>query len=193
MMRRICGLMAMAIMTLLLACGGDDDGGGITDEQRQLVMGQSEGVGVFHTGLEDPLVLARDAVHSNVRELDLNNDGVIDIAIRAFEEFGGNPKGLTITTTNDSTRVLMNASGQVTPLEEGDVITIESTTWTMVDQSPLAVLEGGTTTGVWNMAGRRFVAVRMDIGISRFLAWIELSVEDYDNYSFYNLALRAVP
>ena len=184
--------MAMATMTLLLACGGDDDGGGITDEQRQLVMGQSEGIGVFHTGLDDPLVLARDQPHSIVREFDLNSDEVNDILIRAYQDFNGN-KGLTITTANDSTRVLVNTDGLVTPLEEGDIVTIESTTWSMLDQAPLAVSEGGNTTGIWNMAGRRYVAVRMDIGISRFLAWIELSVEDYDNYSFYNFALRAVP
>jgi len=191
MMRRTLGLLAILAVTFL-ACGGDDDGGGITDEQRQLVMGQSEGVGLFFTGLTDPLVLARDEVHSNVREFDLNSDGVIDISIRAFQEFSGN-KGLTISTENDSTVVSLTTDTVIKALEEGDIVTLTTETWGAADQLPLAVSESGNTTGVWNMLGRRYVAVRMDIGNSRFLAWIELSVEDFDNYSFYNLALRTVP
>ena len=185
----------MAIVALLVfqACGDDDGGGGITDEQRQLVMGQTDGVGVFFTGLTAPLTLERDQVHSNLRELDLNNDGVFDITLRAYEEFGGADKGLSLSVVSDSVRVSVNGDGLVIPKENGDIVTLASETWTQGVDLPLAVREAGNVSGLWNGLQNRYVAIRIDIQNSRFLAWVELSVSDFDNYSFHNFVLRAVP
>lgn len=181
---------------LLLAVGiqscSKDDGGGITQEQRQFVMGESEGNAVFHTGFVAPLVLARDNVHSHLRELDLNSDGEIDVHIRAFQDFNGD-RGLTISTVNAETRVSLDENGMIKPLENGDIVTVDSETWGSADALPLAVIEGSVESGTWNMLGRRFVALRLDIGITRNLSWIEISVEEYDNYTLYNYALKIVP
>lgn len=191
-MRRIQWILGFAVMAMaVLSCGSDDGDGGITDEQRQLIMGQETGIGLFYSNLAVPLVLARDEVHSNVRELDINNDGVVDIALRAYQEFSGN-RGLTISTPSDSTRISLD--GQlVKALEAGDIVTVSTETWGSADALALAVTEAGTVTGNWVGAGNRFVAFRMDIGISRFLGYLEISVEDFDNYSLHNFALRAVP
>ncbi|MFY0592687.1 hypothetical protein [Roseivirga sp.] len=191
-MNSIYKLPLLCFALLLVACG-NDDGGGITDEQRQLVMGDASGEGIVQLGLNSPITVQIDAVHSNVRELDINFDNEIDIIIRAYEDFGGNPKGLTITTNNTSTRILLDESGNVAPLNAGETTTVLSTTWGMANSLALAVLDGQTTTGLWNGLQNKYVAVRMDIGTSRFLAWIELSVSDYDNYSFHNYALKQVP
>lgn len=183
--------ITLAVVTVL-SCGSDDDGGGITDEQRQLIMGQETGIGLFFSDLPGPLVLARDEVHSNLRELDINNDGVVDIQIRAYQEFSGN-KGLTISTPSDSTRISLDAQGAAKALENEDIVTILSETWGSADALALAVSEGGMVSGNWVSAGNRFVTFRIDIGISRFLGYIEISAEDFDNYSLHNFALRAVP
>ena len=194
MMRRTIGLLAITAVTLL-ACGGDD-GPTITDEQRQLVMGQTEGLGVvIYSDFVSPLVLERDEVHINVRELDLNSDGVIDVSIKAFEEFAGD-KGLTLTIESDSTEVSITPEGVIKPLTQGDIVTLTSETWgkmSEITENPLAVRTAGNTTGVWNMQGRRYIAFKIEIGNSRFLSWIEISVSDFDNYSLYNFVLRQVP
>lgn len=182
----------MAVAVVVLSCGSDDGDGGITDEQRQLVMGQETGIGLFYSNLSAPLVLARDDVHSNVRELDINNDGVTDIELRAYQEFGSN-RGLTINTPSDSTRISLDAQMAVKALEDGDIVTILSETWGSAESLPLAVSEAGTVSGNWVDAGNRYVAFRIDIGNSRFLGYLEISVEDFDNYSLHNFALRAVP
>ncbi len=191
-MRRIQWISGLVLLaTAVLSCGSDDGDGGITDEQRQLIMGQETGIGLFYSNLSSPLVLARDEVHSNVRELDINNDGVTDLALRAYQEFSGN-RGLTISTPSDSVRISMDGQ-MVKALEEGDIVTISTETWGSADALALAVTDAGTVSGNWVGAGNRFVAFRMDIGISRFLGYLEISVEDFDNYSLHNFALRAVP
>lgn len=191
-MRRIQWILGLVLLaTAVLSCGSDDGDGGITDEQRQLIMGQETGIGLFYSNLSSPLVLARDEVHSNVRELDINNDGVTDLALRAYQEFSGN-RGLTISTPSDSVRISMDGQ-MVKALEEGDIVTISTETWGSANALALAVTDAGTVSGNWVGAGNRFVAFRMDIGISRFLGYLEISVEDFDNYSLHNFALRAVP
>ncbi len=191
-MRRIQWILGLVLLaTAVLSCGSDDGDGGITDEQRQLIMGQETGIGLFYSNLSSPLVIARDEVHSNVRELDINNDGVTDLALRAYQEFSGN-RGLTISTPSDSVRISMDGQ-MVKALEEGDIVTISTETWGSADALALAVTDAGTVSGNWVGAGNRFVAFRMDIGISRFLGYLEISVEDFDNYSLHNFALRAVP
>ncbi len=191
-MRRIQWILGLVLLaTAVLSCGSDDGDGGITDEQRQLIMGQETGIGLFYSNLSSPLVLARDEVHSNVRELDINNDGVTDLALRAYQEFSGN-RGLTISTPSDSVRISLDGQ-MVKALEEGDIVTISTETWGSADALALAVTDAGTVSGNWVGAGNRFVAFRMDIGISRFLGYLEISVEDFDNYSLHNFALRAVP
>ncbi len=186
----ILGLMAITVA--VLSCGSDDGDGGITDEQRQLIMGQETGIGLFYSNLSSPLVLARDEVHSNVRQLDINNDGVTDIELRAYQEFGGN-RGLTISTPSDSTRISLDTQMAVKALEDGDIITITTEDWDSADALALAVTNAGTVSGNWVGAGNRYVAFRIDIGNSRFLGYLEISVEEFDNYSLHNFALRAVP
>lgn len=191
-MRRIQWILGLVLLaTAVLSCGSDDGDGGITDEQRQLIMGQETGIGLFYSNLSSPLVLARDEVHSNVRELDINNDGVTDLALRAYQEFSGN-RGLTISTPSDSVRISLDGQ-MVKALEEGDIVTISTETWGSANALALAVTDAGTVSGNWVGAGNRFVAFRIDIGISRFLGYLEISVEDFDNYSLHNFALRAVP
>ncbi|OEK05285.1 hypothetical protein [Roseivirga misakiensis] len=191
-MKKFQNLLFLSFALLTLACG-NDDGPGITEEQRQLIMGDATGDGVVQLGLTAPITVDVDLVHSNTRELDINFDSETDIVVRAYEDFGGNPRGLTITTSNTSTRILLDDNGNVRALNAGEVTTVLSTTWAMADALPLAVLDGQTISGIWNGLQNKYVAVRMDVGNSRFLAWIELSVDNYDNYKFHNYALKQVP
>lgn len=185
-------LTMLSIIVILSACGSDD-GSGISEEQQQLIMGDATGTGVVQLGLTAPITVAKDQVHITTRELDINFDGETDITIRAYEEFGGSAKGLSITTNNTDTRILLDGNGDVTALNSGDIVTVLSETWGFSDQLPLAVLMDQTTSGLWNGLQNKFVAVRIDTGGNRFLAWIELSVANYDNYSFHNFALKQVP
>lgn len=180
-------LLLLVLSVSFWACG--DDAPGITQEQRELIMGDTETTSVL--GLTAPLVLDRDDIHKTPRTFDLNSDGEDDITLMAFQEFGGE-KGLHVTTLNTNTRIAFNSDDQVTPLNEGDVVTIESENWQFADESPLAVSDNGVF-GVWNGLQNRYMAVRIDVNNNRFLVWVELSVSDFDNYSFHNFAFKRVP
>ena len=86
------------------------------------------------------------------------------------------------------TRVAVDQNGGVKVLSEGDVVTTASETWVDADALPLAELIGQTTNGLQN----RYVAVRIDINNTRYPGWIELSVDNYDNYTFHNYAVKLV-
>ena len=54
-----------------------------------------------------------------------------------------------------------------------------------------SVSEG--VSGLWNQLNNKFVAFRMQDGNTRFLAWLEFSVADFDNHSFHNFGIKIVP
>lgn len=192
-MKRIIWTLLLPI-TLIFACD-NDDGPGITQEQRQLIMGDT-GEGVLVLGLQSPITVERDDVHSNLRELDMDRNEIDDVVIRSFQDFFGS-KGLEISTTNSAAnaQVAVDAEGLVKPYNQGDAVEFESETWMSVEEAPLAVFDASNqeSTGLWNGTTSKYVAFRMQINNTRFLAWIELSVSDYDNYSFHNYGIKIVP
>lgn len=153
-----------------------------------------EGSDVYSFGLNAPLSVNRDDNHSTPLELDINVDGENDVEIRAYEETFNGRKGLTLESLNATTTFSVDGNGDILPLEAGTKVTIDTETWGGANSIlPLAVYDNGTTTGLWNGLTSRYVAVKIEIDNNRFLAWIELSVSDYDNYSFHNFVLKSVP
>jgi len=185
----------LILFSLLFSSCESDNGPTITEEQRQLIMGD-DGAGVRLLGLAGPISIERDDVHSNLRKLDLDQNNALDVVIRAYQDFFGE-KGLVISTVNTETNaeVLVNEEGFVVPLNGGDIVRFEEGTWETVEEAPLAVYDPTSqrTTGLWNGLDNRFVAFRMQDGNTRYLAWIELSVSDHDNYSFHNYGIKIVP
>ena len=90
------------------------------------------------------------------------------------------------------TSVAVDQNGGVKVLSERDVVTTASETWVDADALPLAELIGQTTNELWNGLQNRYVAVRIDINNTRYPGWIELSVDNYDNYTFHNYAVKLV-
>jgi len=200
-MKQFIFTLILPIAFIVSSCN-NDDGPTITDDQRQLIMGD-DGDGVRLLGLNTPIVVERDDVHSWRHvwgDLDLNGDE--DVVLLAYQDFGGSTattnRGLVISTPNSSvnSEVLVDANGFVVPLNPGDAIKFDEGTWASVTEAPLAVYDNATTpnsTGLWNGASNKFVAFRMQDGNTRFLAWIELSVSDFDNHSFFNYGIKIVP
>mgnify|MGYP006999513753 CR=1 FL=1 len=155
-------LFSILSLSILLFSCDDDNGPSISPEQRQLIMGDT-GTGIFALGLASPIVLERDNVHSNVRELDMDQNGDLDVIIRAYEDFFGN-KGLVISTVNEGTdaAVMTNDDGFVMPLNGGDIVKFEEGIWTSVEEAPLAVFDTSdqSTQGIWNGLANKFVAFR---------------------------------
>lgn len=193
MNRTLFTLLSILSFTLL-ACSSDD-GPSITPEQRQLIMGD-DGDGILTLGLESPITIARDDVHSNLRELDLDQNDLIDIAILAYEEFAGD-KGLIVSTpnTDNDAELIVNENGMVIPLTSGEIVKFDEGTWAAVNEAALAVFNASdnSTAGLWNGLDNRFIALRMQNNNTRYLAWVELSVSDHDNYSFHNYGIKIVP
>lgn len=192
-MKRIIWTLILPV-TLIFSCNSDD-GPGITQEQRQLIMGDT-GAGVLVLGLQSPITINRDDVHSNLRELDMDSNGDLDVTILSYQEFFGN-KGLVLSTVNSAAnaQVAVDGDGLVKPYNAGDAVEFESETWVSVEEAALAVFDAASqsSSGLWNGTTSKYVAFRMQIDNTRFLAWIELSVSDYDNYSFHNYGIKIVP
>jgi uncharacterized protein YcfL len=179
---------------LIIACSSDEPTG-FSDEQRQLIMGDT-GNGVLTLGLQAPITINRDDVHLNLRELDMDGNSDVDVSILSYQDFFGD-KGLLISTPNSlaKAQVAVDSDGFVRPYAAGETIQFESETWLSVEEAPLAVFVASdqSSTGLWNGTSNQYVAFRMQIENTRFLAWIELSVSDYDNYSFHNYGIKIVP
>jgi hypothetical protein len=192
-MKHIILTLFIAFSIILSSCSDDEPG--ITPEQRQLIMGD-DGEGVLLLGLAGPIVTERDDVHASTRELDMDRNTELDVIIRAYQDFFGD-KGLVISTPNTAAnaQVMVDEDGFVIPMDAGEIVKFDEGTWAAVDMAPLAVFDAGagSTTGLWNGVQNKYVAFRMQVDNTRFLAWIELSVSDHDNYSFYNYGIKIVP
>lgn len=193
-MKRLIFTLFIPLSLVLFSCDSDD-GPGFTEEQQQLIMGD-DGEGVFLLGLESPIVVEIDGVHITPRDLDMDNNDTLDVVIRAYQEFFGG-KGLEISTpnTDDRAQVMVNAEGLVIPMNGGDIVKFDEGTWAAVTDAPLAVFNpsDASTSGLWNGVSNKYVAFRMQNNETRYLAWIELSVSDHDNHSFYNYGIKIVP
>lgn len=193
-MKRFLFTLIIPLSLLTTSCTSDD-GPTITEEQRQLIMGD-EGEGVLLGGFTAPIVVENDGIHSFPIDLDLDRNTEIDIELLASQGFFGD-KSLIISTPNAATnpQLLVNEDGLVIPLNSGDIVKFDEGTWAVADEAPLAVYDPSdqSTTGLWNGLSNKYVAFKMQIGNTRYLAWIELSVSDYDNFSFHNHGLKIVP
>lgn len=183
-------------ITIIMSSCSSDDGPGITEEQRQLIMGDTSD-DILLLGLQSPITVERDDVHGGTRELDMDRNGEIDVIITFYQEFFGG-KGIQISTPNEdaNAEVAFDPSTDwVRPLNAGEIVTFDSEDWRSADMEPLAVFDSndGSSSGLWNGTTSKYVAFRMQINNTRFLAWIELSVSDYDNHSFHNYGIKIVP
>jgi len=192
-MKRLIFTLFIALSILFSGCSDDEPG--ITPEQRQLIMGD-DGEGVLLLGLVSPIVTERDDVHAMTHDLDMDRNTELDVIIRAYQDFFGD-KGLVISTPNTAAnaQVMVDDNGFVTPMDAGEIVKFDEGTWAAVDMAPLAVFNPGegSTTGLWNGVQNKYVAFRMQIDNTRFLAWIELSVSAHDNHSFHNYGIKIVP
>ena len=127
-MKRLIFTLLLPLTFIISSCNSDD-GPGISEEQRQLIMGD-DGEGIRLLGLQTPIVVERDDVHSWRHvwgDLDLN--GVEDVVVRAYQDFSGN-KGLVISTPNSAVtaQVMVDANGLVVPLNSGDIVKFDEGT-----------------------------------------------------------------
>lgn len=186
----------LVLFAILMASCSSDEGTGITDEQRQLIMGDTSD-DILLLGLESPITVEREDVHSGTRELDINKNGEVDVIISFYQDFFGG-KGLQISTPNEDTNAAVafdSSTDWVKPLNSGEIVTFDSEDWRSAELEPLAVFDSndGSSSGLWNGTTSKYVAFRMQINNTRYLAWIEFSVSDYDNHSFHNYGTKIVP
>ncbi len=188
-MRSLKPLLILSILYLLSACNNESE---IAEEFTQLVMGDTTSDNIISADLPAPITTALNLVHSSPRPISLNFDLTFDVTLLAYQSFNGD-KGLTISTNDINVRISVNADGDVQPLNAGDIVTATSENWVNADNLPLAVLTGQSVTGLWNNLDNKYLAVRIDTLGRRFLGWIELSLSEYDNYTFHNFVIKEIP
>ena len=198
-MNTISSIWFCAICVLgFFSCSDDDSG--TPEDPTTFIAGQTSGSNVFFSNLASPDETARDETHTTVREVDINNDQIIDFEITASELNTVNVviKLLSITTEGQNA-VAVNKNPAANPriFQQGDTIRIADEEWVSeVEEYVLAsqeVTSAGTTEGGnWNGQRNRYLAVWVRKDGQNILGWIELSVEDFDNYTFHNYASKPV-
>ena len=188
----------LSFLIAFSACGDDDSGD--PEDPSIFIAGRTTGTNVFFSDLASPDETSRDETHTTVREVDINNDQIIDFEITASELNTVNVviKLLTINTLGqNSVAVNKNPAANPRIFQQGDTIRIADEDW--VSQADEYILAGQevTTAGTtelanWNGQRNRYLAVWVRKDNENILGWIELSVEDFDNYTFHNYASKPV-
>ena len=189
----------LSFLIAFSACG-DDDSSGDPEDPTTFIAGRTTGTNVFFSDLTSPDETAKDEPHTTVREVDINNDQIIDFRITASELNTVNLviKLLSITTQGqNSFAVNKNPAANPKIFQQGDTIRIADEDWeSQAEEYILAGQEvtgtGSTELGNWNGQRNRYLAVWVRKDGENILGWIELSVEDFDNYTFHNYASKPV-
>lgn len=187
------------VLIAFSACG-DDDPSGAPEDPTTFIAGRTTGTNVFFSNLASPDETAVDQTHTTTREVDINNDQIIDFEIISSELNTVNVviKLLSITTEGqNSVAVNKNPAANPKIFQQGDTIRIADEDWVnQVQEYTLAGQEvssaGTTELGNWNGQRNRYLAVWVRKDGENILGWIELSVDNFDNYTFHNYASKPV-
>ena len=165
-----------------------------------IIAGDPEGATYF-SDLMEPDSMIFNSIHSSSRDFDLDNDGVMDITITSMRDTIYDA-GIAITETRqlairgtdpENNVVFISTLGQETHIYgRGQVINRNNAIWTALQEDPILMagstqnlLNGQTEiTGNWNS----MTAVCLGFLLPRdeeWLAWLELTVRNVDNF-YYN-------
>jgi hypothetical protein len=184
------------ILFVLSGCSSDDNGAApMEPEDIPFTAGVSSGIDVYFSNLLQPDSTMRNFPHITRRPIDINNDFVVDFEITSREDTAGAIHiRYTSITAKDSNMVAVNSDddGFVRIYSQND--SLESDSWRISDNDYLAyrleLTSDTIETGNWNGIEDKFIAVMVLQQEFYYLGWIEVSIQEYDNYIFYNFASK---
>lgn len=164
---------------------------------------------LYFSDLVRPDSVIIDTNHEDVRSIDLNNDGIKEFEIVSEEDT------ITIKDSNQNLRNYhikslhlkklregifvsvesISYTGYVGVIQENSILNFESQIWNPLDSVKiLCYWEKSLQTefsydyGLWNNKQNMYFAVNYQHEDRTIIAWIELSVIEYDNYILHNYA-----
>lgn len=164
---------------------------------------------LYFSNIARPDSIMLDTRHEVVRSMDLNNDGIGEFEIVSVEDT------ITVKDINQNLRYFhikslilkklkedifvsvesISYTGYVGIIQGNSILNFESQIWNPLDSTKLLCYweknlqtEFSYDDGLWNNKHNKYFAVNYQHEDRTIIAWIELSVLEYDNYIIHNFA-----
>jgi hypothetical protein len=178
------------------------------EDDQNIKTGQIAGA-LYYSNFVQPESLFVDAVHEHIKLIDVNNDGVAEFGIGSSEDT------LIIKDSNNNLRdfhvkklflrkhsenILISVESitytdYVGIIQKNTTLNFENQVWNQLDSVKMFCqwerniqAEFSYDYGIWNGNYNKYFAVNFQHGDETIIAWIEISVVEYDNYILHNYA-----
>jgi hypothetical protein len=201
------GIVIIAICTIsLLTCreGIQEP----VENQNDIKTGQVADA-VYYSNFDQPETLFVDGKHEDIRLIDVNNDGIMEFGIVSTEDT------VTIKDSNENLRdyhvkklflrkqrenILISVESitytdYVAIIPKNSILNFETQVWNPLDSVKMFCqwerniqAEFSYDFGIWNGNYNKYFAVNFQEEDKTIIAWVEISIVDYDNYILHNYA-----
>jgi len=192
--------LTLAVTLLLSGCKKKTDEAE-KQEPQPFATGTSSGENVFFSDLKQPLNVWIDEQHKHTLELDVNNDFTVDYRLISEEKWDLNRNPAQLISKDLRLEILNNnwvvddASSKNSPaiLNINQDLTDPALTWSSSDEMIIA----GNYTNIpsqnresWNGISQKYIGLKVTKEGITWVAWLELSIDAYDNYTMHNYASK---
>lgn len=164
---------------------------------------------IYYSSFDQPESLFVDKSHEDVKTIDLNNDGIMEFEIVSIEDT------ITVKDSNENLRdyhvkklflrkyregIYISAESityndYVAIIPKNTILNFENQVWSPLDSIKMFCqwerniqAEFSYDFGIWNGNNNKYFAVNFQQGDETIIAWIEISIVEYDNYILHNYA-----
>lgn len=198
--------LVIGLAAIVIACREDIIE--YTDEEIFIRTGQVTDA-LYFSDMVQPDSIVIDAGHEDVRRMDLNHDGMFEFEIVSEEDTiiikdsdknfrAYHIKSLHLKKLREDILVSVESieyPGYLNVIQGNSILNFESQIWKTLDSVKVLcyweknLLNGFSYyDGLWNNKRNKYFAVNYQHEDRTIIAWIELSVIDFDNYILHNYA-----
>jgi hypothetical protein len=199
------GLIIVLLTVTLLSCRE-----GIPDpiEDESIKTGQTAG-SIFFSGFNKPDSVFIDSDHEDIKLIDLNDDGIMEFEIVSTEDtvsekISSNDirdyhvKTLFLRKQRENIYISVESitySDYVAIIDRNSILNFQTQIWNPLDSVKMFCqwernIQAGFSYdyGIWNENYNKYFAVNFQHEGETIIAWVEISIVEYDNYILHNYA-----
>ncbi len=200
MKRYIC--LLMFVIALFAGCNSDDDNNDVVPDGYVLQIGNSIN-SIFYSNMQIPDTVAPTGEHLTIREIDLLGDSIAELLLVAEKDSLANNtvfQSVRLEESPDFNGVVKTILFPVIPEDSpnvysnNDMVIIGNNFSAITVKMPLAEIWDNYVTGdkqysgIWFEQLQKYLIIRFQKNGNDYVAWIKISVTDFDKYILYNYA-----